>query len=114
MLDFGNAGKRLVQGLDVTAVYELPTERFGKFTFSGGWNHFFTWKAQPGDGTPSTASWAIITTAHSRWPLVRFPGTRDSSGEWEWRHFDFVMTGNYVGDFRDDPAFGGSAAIVRS
>ena len=25
-------------------------------------------------------------------------------GEWEWRHFDFVATGNYIGDFRDDPA----------
>jgi len=23
--------------------------------------------------------------------------------EWEWRHFDFVTTGNYVGDYRDDP-----------
>jgi len=37
-----NAGKRFVQGLDVTAIYEIPTERFGKFTFSGAWNHFFT------------------------------------------------------------------------
>jgi hypothetical protein len=26
-------------------------------------------------------------------------------GEWEWHHFDFVVTGNYTGDFRDDPAF---------
>ena len=39
-----------MQGLDVTAVYEIPTERWGKFTFSGGWNHFFTWKAQPASG----------------------------------------------------------------
>ena len=46
----GNAGKRHVEGLEVTATYEIPTERFGKFTFSGGWNHFFTWKAQPGVG----------------------------------------------------------------
>ena len=41
-----NAAKRLVEGLDVTAAYEIPTERFGKFTFSGGWNHFFIWKAE--------------------------------------------------------------------
>src|SRR5256885_13784601 len=47
---FGNAGKRHVQGIDVTASYEIPTERFGKFTFSGGWNHFLTWKTQPGVG----------------------------------------------------------------
>ena len=42
-----NAGKRLVQGLDVTAVYQLPTTNFGQFTFTLGWNHFFTWKAEP-------------------------------------------------------------------
>jgi outer membrane receptor protein involved in Fe transport len=26
-------------------------------------------------------------------------------GEWEWRGFDFVATGNYIGDFHDDPSF---------
>ena len=30
-----NAGKRLIEGLDVTAIYDMPTERFGEFTFSG-------------------------------------------------------------------------------
>ena len=46
-----NAGKRFVQGLDVTAVYQLPTTNFGLFTFTLGWNHFFTWKAEPIAGT---------------------------------------------------------------
>jgi len=103
--DFGNAGKRHVQGLDVTAVYELPTERFGKFTFSGGWNHFFTWKAQPGTGPFGQF---LGNYVNSTLPLA--PGAIPwNKGflrtEWEWRHFDFVMTGNYIGDFRDDPAF---------
>jgi len=48
-----NAGKRFVQGIDMTANYEIPTERFGTFTFSGGWNHFFSWKAEPVAGTGS-------------------------------------------------------------
>jgi outer membrane receptor protein involved in Fe transport len=26
-------------------------------------------------------------------------------GEWEWRGFDLVATGNYIADFEDDPAF---------
>src|SRR5213078_1594186 len=26
-------------------------------------------------------------------------------GEWEWKGFDLLVTGNYIGDFRDDPAF---------
>jgi outer membrane receptor protein involved in Fe transport len=105
----GNAGKRHVQGLDVTAVYELPTERFGKFTFSGGWNHFFTWKAQ---ADPSTFTSFLGNYNNGSLPLA--PGAIPWNkgflrGEWEWRHFDFVATGNYIGDFRDDQAFNGGA-----
>ena len=101
----GNAGKRNVQGVDVTAVYELPTERFGKFTFSGGWNHFFTWKAQPGTGPFNS-----FLGNYNNGTLPLAPGAIPWNkgflrGEWEWRHFDFVTTGNYVGDFRDDQAF---------
>jgi iron complex outermembrane receptor protein len=103
--DFGNAGKRLVQGLDVTAVYEIPTERWGKFTFSGGWNHFFTWKAEPGAGGYHNF---LGDYADTTFPLA--PGAIPFNkafvrGEWEWRHFDFVSTVNYVGDFNDDPSF---------
>jgi iron complex outermembrane receptor protein len=103
---FGNAGKRFVEGLDVTAVYELPTERWGKFTFSGGWNHFFSWKAQPGVGSPTTS----FLGNYNNGTLPLAPGAIPWNkgflrGEWEWRHFDFVATGNYIGDFRDDPSF---------
>jgi iron complex outermembrane receptor protein len=101
----GNAGKRHVQGLDVTAVYEIPTERWGKFTFSGGWNHFFTWKAQPGAGAFNS-----FLGRYNNGTLPLAPGAIPWNkaflrGEWEWRHFDFVSTVNYIGDFRDDPAF---------
>jgi iron complex outermembrane receptor protein len=101
----GNAGKRNVQGLDVTATYEVPTERFGKFTFSGGWNHFFTWKAQPGVGPFNS-----FLGNYNNGTLPLAPGAIPwNKGflrtEWQWRHFDFVATGNYIGDFVDDPAF---------
>jgi iron complex outermembrane receptor protein len=107
----GNAGKRNVQGLDVTAVYELPTERFGKFTFSGGWNHFFTWKAQPTGGAFNS-----FLGNYNNGTLPLAPGAIPWNkafvrGEWEWHHFDFVATGNYIGDFRDDPNFD---SIVRT
>jgi iron complex outermembrane receptor protein len=103
---FGNAGKRHVTGMDLTAVYEIPTERWGKFTFSGGWNHFFIWKAQPGQGQPFIS----FLGNYNNGTLPLAPGAIPWNkgflrGEWEWRHFDFVATGNYVGDFRDDPAF---------
>jgi iron complex outermembrane receptor protein len=101
----GNAGKRNVQGLDVTATYEIPTERFGKFTFSGGWNHFFTWKAQPGVG-----SFNSFLGNYNNGTLPLAPGAIPWNkgflrSEWQWRHFDFVATGNYIGDFVDDVAF---------
>ncbi|MFZ1218709.1 MAG: TonB-dependent receptor [Chthoniobacterales bacterium] len=101
----GNAGKRHVQGMDMTAVYEIPTERWGKFTFSGGWNHFFTWKAQPGAGEFNS-----FLGNYNNGTLPLAPGAIPWNkaflrGEWEWRHFDFVSTVNYIGDFRDDPNF---------
>ena len=45
-----NAGIRFVQGMDMAANYELPTTNFGKFIFTLGYNHFFTWKVSPGPG----------------------------------------------------------------
>ena len=100
-----NAGKRFVQGLDVTAVYELPTEHWGKFTFSGGWNHFFTWKAEPIEGL---GTHNFLGNYYQSFPLT--PGGIPFNkgflrGEWEWRHFDFIATGNYIGDYEDDPGF---------
>jgi iron complex outermembrane receptor protein len=100
-----NAGKRLVQGMDVTAVYELPTERWGKFTFSGGWNHFFTWKAEPIEGL---GTHNFLGNYFQSFPLT--PGGIPFNkgflrGEWEWKHFDFIATGNYIGDYEDDPGF---------
>jgi iron complex outermembrane recepter protein len=101
-----NAGKRLVQGMDVTAVYELPTERWGKFTFSGGWNHFFTWKAEAADGLGGID----FLGNYNNGTLPLAPGGIPFNkgflrGEWEWRHFDFIATGNYIGDYNDDPSF---------
>jgi iron complex outermembrane receptor protein len=108
---FGNAGKRLVQGLDATAVYEIPTENWGKFTFSGGYNHFFTWKTQPGVGPFNS-----FLGNYNNGTLPLGPGAIPWNkgflrGQWEWRHFHFVATGNYIGDFRDDPSFD---SIVRA
>ena len=101
-----NAGKRLVEGLDVTAVYEIPTERWGKFTFSGGWNHFFTWKAAASDLLPSVD----FLGNYNNGTIPLAPGGIPFNkgflrGEWEWKHFDFVATGNYVGDYNDNAAF---------
>ncbi len=102
--DIANAGTRFVQGLDVTAVYEMPTQHWGTFTASGGWNHFFDWKAQPGVG----ASHDFLGDFSATFPLA--PGAVPFNkffvrGEWQWRGWDFIATMNYIGDYQDDPNF---------
>jgi iron complex outermembrane recepter protein len=103
-----NSGKRFVEGMDVVVVYEIPTERFGKFTLSGGWNHFFIWKAE---GNPELApGFTNFLGNYNNGTQPLAPGAIPFNkaflrGEWEWHGFDLVATGNYIGDFEDDPAF---------
>ena len=102
--DVLNAGFRLVQGLDVTTVYQIPTQNLGQFTISGGWNHFFTWKAQPGVGDAHN----FLGDFSAAFPLA--PGSIPFNkaflrAEWEWKGFDFIATGNYISDIDDDPNF---------
>jgi iron complex outermembrane receptor protein len=103
-----NAGARFVQGLDLAAVYQLPTTNFGRFTFTLGWNHFFTWKAQLGPGLP------FHNFRGSRGPAPLTPGgIPDNKGflrfEWEYKfgpgNLDFVAQGNYIGGQWDAPQF---------
>ncbi len=102
----GNAGRRNVQGLDITAVYQIPTQNLGTFTVSGGLNHFFTYKIEaiPGGGYTNF----LGNYNNSTLPLA--PGAIPFNkaflrGEWEFKGFDFVATGNYIGEFEDDPSF---------
>ncbi len=103
-----NAGKRFVEGLDVTAVYEIPTERFGKFTLTGGWNHFFVWKVE---GDPALApGFTNFLGNYNNGTQPLAPGAIPFNkgflrGEWQWHGWDFVANLNYIGDFEDDPAF---------
>jgi len=106
----GNAGVRFVQGLDIQANYELPTTNFGKFTFTLGYNHFFTWKASPGPGLAFNNF--LCNYINSTLPLA--PGAIPFNKgfvrlEWEYKlgpgNLDFVAQGNYIGDYEDDPSF---------
>jgi outer membrane receptor protein involved in Fe transport len=106
----GNAGVRFVQGVDVAANYELPTTNFGKFTFTLGYNHFFTWKISPGPGQPFND----FLGNYNNGSLPLAPGAIPwNKGfvrlEWEYKLgpgiIDFVAQGNYIGDYLDDPSF---------
>jgi iron complex outermembrane recepter protein len=100
-----NRSKRLVEGVDVNAVYQIPSERFGKFTISGGYNHFFIWKAETAAGLGSVS---FLGSYNASLPLA--PGAIPWNkgfvrGEWAWNGIDFVATCNYVGDYNDDPGY---------
>ncbi len=98
-----NAGKRLVNGMDATASYQLPWTTFGTVTFSLGYNYFFTWKAEPVDGVGTHSFLGDFN--NSTLPLA--PGAIPYHkgflrGEYEWKGFDFVATTNYISSFNDD------------
>jgi iron complex outermembrane recepter protein len=105
-----NGGERFVQGLDVTAVYQVPTTNFGRFTLTLGWNHFFTWKAQLGPGLPFHNFRGQAFTAAI--PLTP-GGIPNNKGfmrfEWEYKvgpgNLDFVAQGNWIESQWDDPQF---------
>ncbi len=101
-----NAGKRLVNGMDVTAAYQVPTTSFGTFTLSLGYNYFFTWKAEPVPGVGTTS----FLGDYNNGSLPLAPGAIPYHkgflrGEYEWKGFDFVATVNYISSFNDDGFF---------
>jgi iron complex outermembrane receptor protein len=103
---YANAGTRFIQGLQLSTAYVIPTEYLGKFTLTGGWNHFFDWKGQIGPGNSAISFLGNYDNRTLPFAPGAIPWNKGFlSGEWEWRHFDFVITGNYIGDFRDDPTF---------
>ena len=103
---FSNAGRRNVQGLDITAIYEIPTQNWGTFTVSAALNHFFTYKIEAIQGLGYTN----FLGNYNNGTLPLAPGAIPFNKgflrtEWEFKGFDFVLTGNYIGDYEDDPAF---------
>ena len=102
---YGNSGKRYVQGIDIVGSYELPYDRFGKFVFTLGYNHFFTYKIDVGAGAGNTNFLGknLVTL-----PLT--PGAVPYNKgffrtEYSWRGFEFVANVNYVGDYLNDGSF---------
>lgn len=108
-----NASKRLVNGMDITATYQLPTQTWGTFTLSSGYNYFFTWKAEPFTGAGTTN----FLGNYNNGSLPLAPGAIPYHkgylrGEWEWKGFDFISTVNYISSFNDDSAALAGANVI--
>ena len=102
---FSNTGKRFVEGIDMTAVYEWATSSFGKFTFTLGYNHFFYYNIDTGAGFGPTR---FAGGNFQSLPLV--PGAVPYNKgffrtEWDYRGFYFGATVKYVGDYLNDGGF---------
>ncbi len=101
-----NAGKRLVNGMDITATYQLPTTNWGTFTLSAGYNYFFTWKAEPLPGIGTTNFLGDYNNGSLPFAPGGLPYHKGFlRGEHAWKNFDFVATMNYVSSFNDDSFF---------
>jgi iron complex outermembrane receptor protein len=108
-----NASKRLVNGMDITASYQFPTQNWGTFTISSGYNYFFTWKAEPFAGAGTTN----FLGDYSLFAVPLAPGAIPYHkgyfrGEWEWKGFDFTSTVNYISSFNDDSSAVLAAQII--
>jgi iron complex outermembrane receptor protein len=106
----GNAGVRFVQGVDVAMNYELPTTNFGKFIFTLGYNHFFTWKISPGPGLPFNDFLGNYNNGSLPLAPGAIPWNKGfARGEWIYTfgpgELDFIAQVNYIGSFTDDNGF---------
>ena len=105
LLDFAfNSSRKGVEGIDITAIYEYPTDNFGKFTIAAAYNHLLRFNLQ------------VETTAGFTNALGRFysdstfiPGSLPYNKgylqtQWDYKGFQLINTFNYIGDYKD---FGG-------
>ncbi len=102
---YGNAGSRFVEGMELTAVQNLPTKAFGTFTLTLGYNHFFYFNVDVGAGFGPTR---FAGGNFASLPLT--PGAVPFNkgyfrAEWTYQNFYFGATVNYVGDYLNDGAF---------
>ena len=99
-----NAARKSAEGIDITAVYEIPTENWGKVTISLAYNHLFRFNAEIVKGVGFTNFLGQFQNGSALVPgsLPRNKGYLQV--DWAYKGFDFINTLNYIGDYQD---FGG-------
>lgn len=96
-----NAARVGVEGIDVSAFYELDLKDYGKLNFTLGFNHLLRYNAS----VSPTSGFTNFTGDFSANPLT--PGSLPNnkgivSLEYQWKGFDLIGTVNYIGDYVDD------------
>jgi len=114
VLDFPfNSSRRAVEGIDVTAIYELPIDNFGKFTFTAAYNHLLRFNAQIVAETGFTNYLGKFQSANSPLSPGSLPYNKGYvQAQWDYKGFQLINTFNYVGDYMDFGGFVNKSFLV--
>ena len=114
VLDFPfNSARRAVEGIDTTAVYRIPTDNFGKFTFTVAYNHLFRFNAQIVAETGFTNYLGRFQSANSPLSPGSLPWNKGYlQAQWDYHGFQLINTFNYVGDYKDFGGFLNNSFLV--
>jgi iron complex outermembrane receptor protein len=106
VLDFPfNSARKAVEGIDITAIYQFPTENFGKFTLAAAYNHLFRFNTQIIAESGFTNYLGRFQSATSPISPGSLPYNKAYvQTQWDYKGFQLINTFNYVGDYKD---FGG-------
>jgi iron complex outermembrane receptor protein len=102
-----NLSRRIIQGLDTTLSYELATQTAGTFSFSTLWAYYFDFRQENILGQGFKDRLGDFTDPGQGFGLGSLPRIKGiSSLFWNYSDFEFGVTANYIGSYRDDVAAG--------
>ncbi len=106
-----NAARVGVEGLDISAFYEIDLKTYGKINLNLGYNHLFRYNA----AVSPTSGFENFTGNFSTDPLT--PGSLPVNKglftiEYQYKGIDLVNTINYIGDYVDNPTFVNGSTLI--
>lgn len=102
-----NLSKRLLEGVDWSVTHQYATDNWGTFTTTVSSTYFFTFEQEniPGEGMKDRLG-DFVDPSQS-FGLGSLPRLKlQGSLFWSRGNFEFGLTGNYIGSYRDDYASG--------
>ena len=114
VLDFPfNSARKAVEGIDITAIYQIPTDDFGKFTLTAAYNHLFRFNTQIIAESGFTNYLGRFQSATSPISPGSLPYNKAYvQAQWDYKGFQLINTFNYVGDYKDFGGFVNNSFLV--
>ena len=114
VLDFPfNSARKAVEGIEITAIYQIPSDNFGKFTLTADYNHLFRFNTQIIAESGFTNYLGRFQSATSPISPGSLPYNKGYvQAQWDYRGFQLINTFNYVGDYKDFGGFVNKSFLV--